>query len=581
MKNIFLAFFWVFLLGCGSSSSQLAPEVPILNESPFVSRTVILRPTWPSDLAGISSQLELKASLKGEIAQSKGVGSIGPVVGSYESEAYQFDFAEVPKELADTGEVTIDIFFPNAALSPDCQKVATLFQKLTFTEGKTIFVAPPDSFDLSHDCDDNGLSNIQEWNLSQIPQPIVNEPTPPPDIDADGIIDELDNCPLVANAAQFDADGDKSGDLCDCKPMDPQIYPSNKDEPDDAPFDGNCDGVDGDKARAVFVDATNGRDSNDGSLEMPLQTISAAVLKATEQKKDIYLATGRYDLKNVSFSKGLRFYGGYAPQNFETRDGISEWVHSESDAVLNLFNIEGAFLFDRIDFIGIKPENDLVLGSRTVVIEKSVVHITHSQINGSSLGNNSTALAVLGGSEVVVDKSQLDGGEGLNISRGILIDSSDRVTIKDNVIRCGAGRFCVGVEIQGASPLVQKNTIDATSRTVFDPHVVTVKALHFENALSLSLLDNILATGNADNRYPLYCAGLEPVDPEKISSNVLLASTNDGSNVWAVGCRGGFDLNIDDGLTFGLKTAQNNSAYFGALETLLEDPLYSEMGGPR
>src|SRR3954469_11136992 len=42
------------------------------------------------------------------------------------------------------------------------------------------------------------------------------------DRDGDGIPDEIDNCPLVANPGQADADGDGIGDLCDVCPGDPE-----------------------------------------------------------------------------------------------------------------------------------------------------------------------------------------------------------------------------------------------------------------------------------------------------------------------------------------------------------------------
>ncbi|MFQ5669487.1 MAG: thrombospondin type 3 repeat-containing protein [Acidobacteriota bacterium] len=56
----------------------------------------------------------------------------------------------------------------------------------------------------------------------------------PADSDGDGIVDAMDNCPLVVNAAQLDRDGDGAGNLCDadadgdgiangadCSPLDP------------------------------------------------------------------------------------------------------------------------------------------------------------------------------------------------------------------------------------------------------------------------------------------------------------------------------------------------------------------------
>ena len=35
------------------------------------------------------------------------------------------------------------------------------------------------------------------------------------DTDNDGILDAADNCPVIANNSQLDADGDDIGDVCD------------------------------------------------------------------------------------------------------------------------------------------------------------------------------------------------------------------------------------------------------------------------------------------------------------------------------------------------------------------------------
>src|SRR5689334_3082185 len=56
------------------------------------------------------------------------------------------------------------------------------------------------------------------------------------------------------------------------------VAQAGPDLPDDNFADTNCDGVDGDAARAIFV-ATSGADTNPGTMEMPMATINAAIAK--------------------------------------------------------------------------------------------------------------------------------------------------------------------------------------------------------------------------------------------------------------------------------------------------------------
>ena len=87
----------------------------------------------------------------------------------------------------------------------------------------------------------------------------------PADRDGDGVVDETDNCPDVANSDQSDVDGDGLGDACDPCPFEPT---------NDADGDGICANVDNcplvantdqtDTDGDGFGDACDLDDDNDG-----------------------------------------------------------------------------------------------------------------------------------------------------------------------------------------------------------------------------------------------------------------------------------------------------------------------------
>ncbi|MGB5246860.1 MAG: thrombospondin type 3 repeat-containing protein [Woeseia sp.] len=83
------------------------------------------------------------------------------------------------------------------------------------------------------------------------------------DSDADGVADDLDNCPMDANEDQTDTDGDGLGDACDACAFDAE---------NDADGDGVCGDVDAEvdfnKAKAK-VNFEDGEIRIDGSLSIP------------------------------------------------------------------------------------------------------------------------------------------------------------------------------------------------------------------------------------------------------------------------------------------------------------------------
>ena len=93
--------------------------------------------------------------------------------------------------------------------------------------------------------------------------------------------------------------------------------PGAADKPDLGFVDSNCDGIDGDKAAAIFV-APGGSDANDGSFGHPMATVTAAVVAGLAAHKDVYVAAGTYDGKVSILGSigGIGIYGGYDPSTW-------------------------------------------------------------------------------------------------------------------------------------------------------------------------------------------------------------------------------------------------------------------------
>ncbi len=84
------------------------------------------------------------------------------------------------------------------------------------------------------------------------------------------------------------------------------------DEPDGEFIDANCDGIDGDKLKGIFVSPA-GVDTAAGTMSAPVKTIGKGVLLAIAAKKDVYVCQGDY-AENLLLEGdiNLRLFGGYA-----------------------------------------------------------------------------------------------------------------------------------------------------------------------------------------------------------------------------------------------------------------------------
>ena len=110
--------------------------------------------------------------------------------------------------------------------------------------------------------------------------------------------------PLV----DLDSDGDGTLDSKDCAPKDPAIHPGAADLPDLAFVDSDCDGIDGQEAKAIFVSPL-GNDTNPGTKAKPKRQISAAVGSAAGTGRYVLAAVGEYS--GVVAATGVGIFGGY------------------------------------------------------------------------------------------------------------------------------------------------------------------------------------------------------------------------------------------------------------------------------
>lgn len=91
--------------------------------------------------------------------------------------------------------------------------------------------------------------------------------------------------------------------------------------------DTNCDGIDGDISRALFVDWRTGNDNNPGTMALPLQTVNAALaeIQTLPGIDQIYVSEGTYN-ERIELIPGISIYGGFKASDRWTRVGSNKSI---------------------------------------------------------------------------------------------------------------------------------------------------------------------------------------------------------------------------------------------------------------
>ncbi len=164
---------------------------------------------------------------------------------------------------------------------------------------------------------------------------------------------------------------------------------SGEDEPDDQFMDTNCDGVDGEVAKAVFV-AVEGNDLNPGTPDAPKRTIQAAIDAALSMpgKEYVIVSEGEYE-ESVSLRNGVSLYGGYSYRdNWRRSSTYKATIKGTSNVALSAIGINQPTEVVRIDVRG----KDFSSGSQSsyavyVRNSSSALEFRFCEIHGGRGGN--------------------------------------------------------------------------------------------------------------------------------------------------------------------------------------------------
>ncbi len=206
------------------------------------------------------------------------------------------------------------------------------------------------------------------------------------------------------------------------------IKQSETDEPDDLFVDANCDGIDGEVIKAIFVDVQSGNDSYPGTKEQPLKTISAAIGKASSlpQISYILISEGNY-YETFTLNKAISIYGGYSKSNNWSRSDSYKVSIYPSPEGIKLQDINQQVIIDRISISSQDASIESSSSYGLVLLNSTDVRIYKCTIKSGRGANGGDGMSGSNGlqNDVATSKGK-SGNPGCEDSGGVLCTSCSR-----------------------------------------------------------------------------------------------------------------------------------------------------------
>ncbi|MBF0107377.1 MAG: hypothetical protein HQM16_18865, partial [Deltaproteobacteria bacterium] len=311
-------------------------------------------------------------------------------------------------------------------------------------------------------------------------------------------------------------------------PTDFKINQLSPDLPDPQAIDSNCDGIDGNRYKAVFVSTAGTAPATATDIDDPTADLKGALIVAAGRGYHVYVSEGDYNVSGLDLVNGVSLYGGFA-SGFLDRDITgavyrTQLIQDEANPVLNVKNIKTPMTIAGFVFVNDSESFKGVL----VNVADSVVMFENNDFAGVDTDTETLLLASKTNLKLVGNRFN---GRAKYNSTGVALTDSDTI-LTNNLFIMGGAEHTRGIEADGGSLVVTNNTIDGGNHVTGSAYGAV-----FDNTVA-RFVNNIVITQSDHNQASLYCAGHEN-DTVEITNNLFMRYSSNGYTFAAlIACNG-------------------------------------------